>query len=82
MSLEDTDILELVDRYNWLVQKYAPLALELAPKLEEFGRYKQELQMLTTEFARRGYTPEDPESLTKLIEEAIKKRETEGATEG
>ena len=76
MSLKGADILELKDRYDWLVQKYVALAVELAPKFEEFGRYRKELQLLTVEFVDRGYENKDPHSLTKLVEEEIQKRET------
>jgi hypothetical protein len=74
MNLETVDVLELKDRYNWLVQEYVKLATELAPKLEQFGRYRKELQFITAEFVRRGVNVDDPESLKKLIESEIEKR--------
>lgn len=75
MSLEDADIIELTERYNFLIQKYVDLAVELAPKLEKFGKYKRELQLLSVEFVRRGVDVRDPESLTNLVAEELKKRE-------
>ena len=78
MSLEDTDLFELTDRYIYLVQEYVKLATEIAPKLEKFGKYKQELQAIVVEFARRNVTPNDPENLKKLIEEELAKRGTKG----
>ena len=74
MSLEDADILELTDRYNYLIQQYAKLSIELADKLEKFGKYKKELETLTVEFGRRGASVEDPEPLKKLVEQEISKR--------
>lgn len=74
MSLEDFDILELQDRYLYLMTEYVNLARELAPKLDKFGKYRKELQLLTVEFSRRGVTVEDPDSLKKLIEAELEKR--------
>ena len=74
MSLEDTDILELQDRYFYLIPLYVQLAMELAPKIEKFGKYRKELQLLTAEFVRRGVSTSDPEGLTKLVEEELTKR--------
>ncbi len=74
MSLEDASIVDLTERYNYLIQKYASLALELAPKLEKFGKYKKELQLLSVEFVNRGVNVQDPESLTNLVAEELEKR--------
>jgi hypothetical protein len=74
MSLESTDILELMDRYNYLVQEYVKLAGELVGPLEKFGKYKQELQAIIVEFVKRKVTPDDPEHLKKLVEEELIKR--------
>lgn len=79
--IKDADTSELVDRYNYLVEKYVELATELATKLEKFGKYKKELQVITAEFVDRGFDYKDSESLTKLIEEEIKKRENNGEQE-
>ena len=38
MSLEDCDVLELMDRYEFLSGRYVALASELADKLEKFGK--------------------------------------------
>ena len=73
--LQSTDTLELLDRYNNLIKKYVELSIELAPKIEKFGKYRNELQILSTEFVRRGFKVDEPESLKKLLEEEIKKRE-------
>lgn len=74
MGLKDADILELTDRYTFLIKKYGELALELAPKLEKFGKYKKELQLITLEFVERGVNIKDPESLKNLLKEEIDKR--------
>ena len=73
--LQSTDTLELVDRYNNLIKKYVELSIELAPKIEKFGKYRNELQILSLEFVRRGFKVDEPESLKNLLEEEIKKRE-------
>ena len=44
MNLEDVDIAELRDRYDFLVEKYIPLSIEIANLLDKFGKYRQELQ--------------------------------------
>ena len=46
----DTDSLELLDRYNFLMEKYVILSDELAKKLEEFGRIKNELEIIFDEY--------------------------------
>jgi hypothetical protein len=74
MSLEDADILELTDRYNFIVNEYVQLAVKLAPLLEKFGKYKKELEALTVEFVRRGVTAENPKGLASLIQEELDKR--------
>ena len=74
MSIESADTFELVDRYNYLIQEYVKLAGELVPKMEKFGKYRQELQALTVEFVRRGVNVSDPEPLKKLVEEELQKR--------
>lgn len=73
-SLDHVDILELTDRYNFLIRQYVELAAELAQKLEKFGKYKKELEILTVEFVNRGVKVEDDQSLVKFIEEEIKNR--------
>lgn len=75
MSLKDADIIELTERYNFLIQKYVDLAVELAPKLEKFGKHKRELQLLSVEFVERGVDVKDPGSLTNLVADELRKRE-------
>ena len=79
--LKDVDILELADRYNFIIEKYVALAVDLAPRLDKFGKYKQELELISVEFVARGYTPSNSESLKKMVEEAIQKRKTENNVE-
>lgn len=74
MSLESVDLLDLVDRYNNLIKLYCELAIELAPKLEKFGKHKKELEIITVEFVKRGYKVEEPDSLKKMVEEELAKR--------
>lgn len=69
MSIEKESNEVLLGRYYQILEKYVSLASELAPKIEKFGKYKQELQMLTLEFSNRGVVAEDPESLIKLLTE-------------
>jgi len=74
MSLQDTDILELVDRYSFLIKEYGQLALQIAPQLDKFGKYKQELELITAEFVKRNFVPSEPTDLRKFIEEELQKR--------
>jgi len=80
MSLKDADISELECRYNYVVKEYVHLAVDLAPKLEKFGKYRKELQLLTAEFIDRGVRVDDSNSLTQLIEKEIQKRNAEEQT--
>lgn len=73
-NLNETDLTELVERYNYLIKQYVPLAAEIAPKLDKFGKLRQELQVISSEFVKRGYKPEEPDSLLKMVEEELKKR--------
>lgn len=68
MALKNADTLELLDRVNYLLSRYVPLAADLAPKLEEFGRYRKELQAIVVELNERGVTPEEPDGLRELLE--------------
>ena len=77
MDLKSFDLLELVDRYNYLAEQYVKLVIDLTPKLDKFGKFRQELQVLSAEFAERGYKAETPEKLKKLIEDEINKRENQ-----
>jgi hypothetical protein len=74
MSFENVDTSELVDRYDFLIKKYAELALELVPLLDKFGKHKKELQLLTVEFVNRGVDVKDPEKLSMLVMEEMNKK--------
>lgn len=74
-AFSQVDTIDLIDRYKDLIEKYVKIAQELAPKLEKFGKYRQELQSITVEFVNRGITAQDPESLIRVVEEELKKRE-------
>jgi hypothetical protein len=74
MGLENEDILELTDRYNFLVVKYVELAISIAPRLDEFGRYRKELQTIVAEFVRRNIIAKTPEDLERKVQEEINKR--------
>ena len=73
-DIKSVDLLELVDRYNYLMKSYIPLATELVPKWEKFGKLRQELQLISVEFMRRGFDPKEDDSLKKMIEEELQKR--------
>lgn len=76
---ESVDTVDLLDRYRDLIERYVKIAQELAPKLEKFGKYRQELQQITVEFVNRGISAQDPESLIKIVEEELRKREVSDA---
>lgn len=59
MGIENSDISELIDRYKTLIVDYVAIAPQLAKKLEEFGRLKKELELITSEFIRRKINVED-----------------------
>jgi len=71
MSLEGVDILELIDRYNYLLKEYIELAPKLAKSLENFGKMRQEIQLITVEIKNRGTNVEDSEELEKLFNKKI-----------
>ena len=70
----DIEIGEILARYNILISKYTQLALEIAPLLEKFGKYKEEIQLITAEFVKRKFIPEDPQQLMDKITEELEKR--------
>jgi hypothetical protein len=72
-SLENVEFLELLDRYNDLLVRYVSLAKDLSPQLEKFGKYRKELQLISVEFVRRGFKPDEPESLVKLVESELER---------
>lgn len=65
---------EMFARYATLVEKYVALATELAPKIERFGKFREELQQITMELVARGVEIKDPENLVKLINSELEKR--------
>jgi hypothetical protein len=71
MSVTNTDTNELLARFNYLVARYVPLAAELAPKIIQFGKYRQELQAIAVELNERGVKPEEPEDLKHMVEVAL-----------
>lgn len=76
MSIFDNiETSDLLSRYHDLIKRYAEMAKELAPKLDKFGKYRQELQEITVEFLNRGVKPEDPTSLVEVIQQEIDKRQ-------
>jgi hypothetical protein len=54
MSLENADQLELENRVQYLITQYVDVSLDLAKRLEEFGRMRKEIQLIMTELKRRG----------------------------
>jgi hypothetical protein len=81
MSLKDVDILEILDRYNFVAENYVKLAIELAPMLEKFGKYKKELELLTVEFVEREVVIKDRDDLEDLIKKEIEKRRNKANVE-
>lgn len=74
--LENVELLDLVDRYNYLIKEYVQLSMEIAPKLEKFGKHRNELQIISAEFVRRGYQPSEPDGLKRMVEEELGKRKS------
>ena len=74
MALSDATTEELLSRFDFVVQKYVPLAAELDPKIEKFGKYRKELQAIVVELQERGVNPNEPEELEELIKEELNKR--------
>lgn len=60
--MTNTDTFELIDRYNQLAQKYLKLVPVLADHLENYGRLRQELQLLTVELKKRGVVLKEEEN--------------------
>ena len=59
MTIENTDSLELKDRYETLIQKYIEIIPALTKQLEEFGRLRNELQLISVELVKRNISLED-----------------------
>lgn len=74
MTISNVDSIELLERFNFLIQQYVPLAAELAPKFEKFGKYRKELQAICVELKNRGIVPEEPEHLKQTLEDLLKTR--------
>ena len=74
MDLSGVDTLELIDRVNFLSKEYSQVSVELAKKLDEYGKLKKELQLILVELEGRNELPEGAD-----LEEALKKlEETDG----
>ncbi len=82
MSLDNSDTLELQDRFNYLLEQYSVIAFELVPKLEKFGKIRSELQLLLVELQKRGANTEGSESLKKDVEEKLKSNAESNKPEG
>ena len=72
---DNSDNMELLQRYNYLISKYVELARDLAPKLDSFGKIRQELQAITIEFVSRDIVPENSETLVSVIEKELQERQ-------
>ena len=72
--MAEIDLIELADRYAVISKKYGELAIELAEKLEQFGRYRKELEFIVAEFINRGAKLDDLESVKELLEKELTKR--------
>lgn len=72
--LQNTELNELVERYNYLIKQYASLALEIAPKIEKFGKVQQELDVIDTELKRRNFQGKTADEIQAKLEEELKKR--------
>ena len=72
MAIEDEDTSDLIFRHQSLLEKYVPLAAHLNEELDKFGKYRKELQVITVELNTRGVSPEDPERLRTIVEQALK----------
>lgn len=74
MAINSADTLELLARFDYVAEKYVPLAAELAPKIEQFGRYREELQKILVELVNRNVQPETREDLVAIIQGELDKR--------
>lgn len=80
MSLKDTDTYELLDRFDYLLSQYVPLSSELADKLDKFGKFRNELQLIVVELQERGVAVNEPEALQQLVKTAIEKQNEKATT--
>jgi hypothetical protein len=71
MGIEDSDTLELQDRYSYLIKDYANSAKKLAEVLESFGRKRKELQLISAELLKRGVKQEENKEIESEIKEKL-----------
>ena len=69
MSIENSDTSDLLFRYNDLVSKYVELSIDISQKLEKFGKYRKELQILTVELVKRDVVSDLKSLEDKITEE-------------
>lgn len=55
----DCDDIELMERYHQVFRRYVDISPRLAAMLEDFGRTKNELQILIVEISKRNIKLED-----------------------
>jgi len=70
MDLSDVDILELEERYNYLVKDYVDLSIELSTKLEKFGKIRKEIQLIIVEFDKRKHKVQEQKELEEKLLDA------------
>ena len=71
---DKTSIYELKSRWDSLSEQYVQLAKQLVPLLDQFGKHREELQLLSVEIEKRGYEPDSPDKLIDDIEQKIIER--------
>lgn len=59
MAIESIDSVDLKNRYEILVSKYIDMLPLLTKQLEEFGRVRNELQIIVVELQKRDLSTED-----------------------
>jgi hypothetical protein len=69
MSLENSNTDDLLQRCEQIIGKYVELTLELSAKLEKFGKYRNELQLLTVELTKRGVIVDSNKYENKIADE-------------
>lgn len=68
MSLKEFETAELQDRYQQLTEKYINVLPELIKHLENFGKLRNELQLLHTELSNRNSLPVEEKDLERVRE--------------
>jgi len=86
MSLDLSDTMELQDRFASLMSEYASMSVDIASRLEKFGKVRSEMQLILVELKKRGTNAQLPEELKKSLEEKLnshnaKNTENQGNTE-